>query len=149
MKATNETVIDLLGRVINKILFLKKKDLFQFQGVKFYPSEVHVMLVIEEKSATNATRMAEQLGVTKGAVSQTLTRLEKKGVLTKTKDPYNKNELTLTFTPFGAEAFRYYSARVADNIRKHHHYLEQFTEHEKMAIQQFLIDVDKVLDEME
>ena len=149
METTSETVIDLLGRVINKILFLKKKDLFQFQGVKFYPSEVHVMLVIEEKSATNATRMAERLGVTKGAVSQTLTRLEMKGVLIKTKDPYNKNELTLTFTPFGVEAFKHYSARVADNIRKHHQYLEQFTENEKAAIQRFLIDVDTVLDEME
>jgi DNA-binding MarR family transcriptional regulator len=73
MKTTNKTVIHHLQRVINKILFLKKKNLFQFQGVKFYPSEVHVMLVIEEKRATNATRMAEQLGVTKGAVSQTLT----------------------------------------------------------------------------
>jgi DNA-binding MarR family transcriptional regulator len=149
MKTTNSTVIHHLERVINKILFLKKKNLFQFQGVKFYPSEVHVMLVMGEKRATNATRMAERLGVTKGAVSQTLTRLEKKGVLTKTKDPYNKNELTLTFTPFGAEAFQYYSARVAENLEKHDRHLEQFTDDEKAAIQRFLIEVDTVLDEFE
>jgi coproporphyrinogen III oxidase-like Fe-S oxidoreductase len=70
-------------------------------------------------------------------------------VLTKTKDPYNKNELTLTFTPFGAQAFQYYSGRVADNTKKHHRYLERFTDDEKAAIQRFLIQVDEILDEME
>jgi DNA-binding MarR family transcriptional regulator len=149
MKPTNEEVIDRLQRVINKILFLKRKSLFQFQGVEFYPSEIHLMLVIKEKSATNATRMSEQLGVTKGAVSQTLSRLEKKGVLNKTKDPYNKNELTLTFTPFGAEAFTHYSIRVAEAIEKHSRYLERFTDDEKAIIQRFLAEVESVFDEME
>ena len=56
------------------------------------------MIAISESRATNATKIADELGVTKGAVSQTLTRLEKKGVLVKTKDASNKNELSLQFT---------------------------------------------------
>jgi len=144
----NEKVIGQLQRVINKILFLKKKSLFLFQGVELYPSEVHLMLLIKEESATNATKMAAQLGVTKGAVSQTLSRLEKKGVLNKTKDAYNKNELTLTFTAFGTEALEFYSARSADLSKRHDRYLEDFTHDEKKTIQRFLIEVEHVYDEI-
>lgn len=147
MSISNGDIIGRLQRVINKILFLKKKSLFQFQGVNFYPSEIHLMLVISGESATNATQMARQLGVTKGAVSQTLNRLEKKGVLTKTKDPYHKNELTLNFTPFGTKAFRYYNQRSADFFRKHDRYLESFTDKEKKVIQRFLVQVESVFDE--
>ena len=79
MNTMNEMIKGQLQRVINKILFMKKKSLFLFQGVELYPSEVHLMLLIKGERATNATKMAAQLGVTKGAVSQTLSRLEKKG----------------------------------------------------------------------
>ena len=148
MKTTNEMVIKSLQMFINKVLFLKKRSLFQFQGVKFYPSEIHLLLVIRDKNATNATKMAGELGVTKGAVSQTLSRLEKKGVLKKTKDPYKKNELTLRFTSFGSAAFKHYSTYAARLFKKHNRYLEHFTDKEKKVIQRFLTEAEKVLDEI-
>ena len=149
MKTLNERILDRLQRVINKILFLKKKSIFEFRGVEFFPSEVHLMLVIKDKSATNATRIADRLGVTKGAVSQTLSRLEKKGVLRKTKDPFNRNELTLDFTSFGAAAFENYSIHAAGMLKKHDRYLEGFTDNEKGTVLRFLMEVEKVFDEVE
>ena len=146
METTNESVIGQLQRVVNKILFLKNKRLFQFQGVEFFPSEVHLMLVIKEKIATNATRMAEQLGVTKGAVSQALTRLEKKGVLIKTKDPSNKNELTLAFTSFGAKVFKHYSDRATDLFNGPEDFLDQLSDAERRAIQSFLVEVERAFE---
>ena len=142
-------LIEHLQQVINKILFLKKKRLFQFQDIMFYPSEIHVMLLINEQSATNATKMAEQLGVTKGAVSQTLSRLERKSVLTKTKDPYRKNELTLTFTPFGKKAFEHYSKHTGRLFKKHQRYLKTFSTAEKKVIQRFLVEVENVFDQVD
>jgi DNA-binding MarR family transcriptional regulator len=59
---------------------------------------IHLILVMSEQP-TNATQMAQALHVTKGAVSQTISRLKKKGIIKKDKDPYLKNELTLMFTP--------------------------------------------------
>lgn len=146
MNTTNQSVMGQLQRVVNKILFLKRQSLFQFRGVAFFPSEVHLMLVIKEKIATNATRMAEELGVTKGAVSQGLTRLEKKGVLIKTKDPSNKNELSLAFTPLGIEVFEHYSKQAADLFDGPKGFLEQLTDMEKQAIQHFLVEVEKTFD---
>ena len=148
MKTMHESVIGQLQRVVNKILFLKKKRLFQFRGVEFFPSEVHLMLVIKEKISTNATRMAEQLGVTKGAVSQTLTRLEKKGVLIKTKDPSNKNELTLEFTPFGTEAFKRYNKGAAGLFDGPRDFLDQLSNAERGTIQRFLVEVENAFDRM-
>jgi DNA-binding MarR family transcriptional regulator len=141
-------VMKSLQMFINKILFLKKRSLFQFQGVKFYPSEIHLLLIVRDKNATNATKMAGELGVTKGAVSQTLSRLEKKGVLKKTKDPYKKNELTLSFTTFGAAAFKHYSAHATRLLKKHNRYLDQFTDKEKAIVQRFLTEAEKVFDEI-
>ncbi|MDH3890483.1 MAG: MarR family transcriptional regulator [candidate division Zixibacteria bacterium] len=142
-------VIEELHKVINKILFLKKKSLFQYRGVRFFPSEIHLMLVIRDKTATNATRIAEQLGVTKGAVSQTLSRLEKKGVLLKSKDPYNKNELTLTFTPAGTKALEHYRRSTADLLRQHERIIKSFTLKERAIIQRFLVRLGNTFDEVE
>ena len=148
METTSQSVMGQLQRVVNKILFLKRKSLFRFRGVEFFPSEVHLMLVIKEKIATNATRMAEELGVTKGAVSQGLTRLEKKGVLIKTKDPSNKNELTLTFTPFGTEVLMRYSKGAANLFDGPKEVLGQFSDAERGAIQRFLVEVENAFDRM-
>ena len=148
MATTSENVLQQLDRVINKVLFMKKKSFFAFKGIKFYPSEIHLLLVIKEKTATNATAIAEELGVTKGAVSQTLTRLESKGVLTKTKDPYHKNELTLSFTPFGTAAFKHYRVQANRLLKKHERYLDRFTDQEKAVVERFLMEADSVLDEL-
>jgi DNA-binding MarR family transcriptional regulator len=148
MKISDEVVLKQLNQVINKILFLKKKSFFEFEGVKFYPSEIHLLLVAKEKTATNATSMAEELGITKGAVSQTVSRLEQKGVLTKTKDPYHKNELTLNLTTFGKEAFRYYRTYAARLAKRHERYLSRFTGQQKATIFRFLGEVEKFFDEL-
>jgi DNA-binding MarR family transcriptional regulator len=148
MENKSVKVIDDLQGVINKILFLKKKSLFQFGDSSFYPSEVHLMLVIRDRTSTNATRIAEQLGITKGAVSQTLSRLERKGVLTKSKNPSNKNELTLAFTPFGAKALAYYRRSASDLLNKHKRVIRSFTVREQSTIQRFLAKFGDTFDEV-
>ncbi len=149
MKQSTLNVHEQLQRVVNKILFLKKKSMFQFQDETFYPSEVHLMLTMGGADATNATRMAQLLGVTKGAVSQTISRLEKKGVLTKWRDPYNKNELTIELTDFGRLVFDHYRERVNSFRELHARYIDSFSEAEKETIQRFLAEVERFFDHIE
>jgi len=83
-------------------------------------------------------KMAARLGVTKGAVSQTLARLEKKGILNKTKDPQNKNELTVHFTQLGKDVLK-----EQIELRKTFHeqyakYFSNISEKEKAIIMGFL-----------
>jgi DNA-binding MarR family transcriptional regulator len=146
MNSTPESVLGQWQRVMNKVLFLGRKRAFRFRDVEFFPSEVHLMLVIKEEIDTNATRMAEELGVTKGAVSQALTRLEKKGVLSKSKDPAMKNELTLAFTPFGVEVLDHYRRRVAALFENPTALLKQLSDTERQAIQRFLASLVEAFD---
>jgi len=141
-----ESVMAQLQRVVNQVLLLNKKSLFIYRGVEFYPSEVHLMLVIADGNDTNATRMAEELGITKGAISQALSRLERKDVLTKSKDASNKNELTLTFTPFGAEVVRHYRDLTAGAFDGPRDYLGTLSEDQRQAVQGFLSEVEGALE---
>ena len=63
MSTNVESVMAQLQRVVNQVLLLNKKSVFTYGDVEFFPSEVHLMLVIDDGNATNATRMAEALGV--------------------------------------------------------------------------------------
>ena len=134
--------------VINKTIFKEKKKIFKFKGVSLYPSEVHLMLVIKNEIDTNATEIAKQLGLTKGAVSQTLLRLEKKGILIKTKDPFNKNELTLSLTDFGEKAYELCQSSQASFIEAHEDYLAKLDSKQKEVILEFLKHMEKALDDL-
>ena len=149
MKTTTDQIKKQLIQVINKTIFKEKKKIFKFKGVYLYPSEVHLMLMIRNEIDTNATEIARQLGLTKGAISQTLTRLEKKGIIRKTKDPYKKNELTLSLTAFGKKAYELCQSSQASFIEAHESYLAKLNSREKEVIFEFLLHVEKAIDDLE
>ena len=146
MKLHNEKIVDLLMSIIERILLLDKKTAFEFRGIKLYPSEIHLSLLIQRERNTNATRIAERLAITKGAVSQNISRLEKKGILTKTKDPNKKNELTITFTPMGKEVVKHFMEFEAMAKHSHDGLLQEFSEREKHAIHKFLFRLKQRLE---
>ena len=149
MKTSIDTINRQIIKVINKTIFKEKKKIFKVKGVSLYPSEVHLMLVIKNDIDTNATKIAKQLELTKGAVSQTLLRLEKKGIILKTKDPYNKNELTLSLTEFGEEAYELCQSSQASFIAAHAGYLAKRNSREKEVILNFLLHMEKAIDEID
>lgn len=138
MKDLSNNILENIMGVVNKVLFLKNKKVLELNGVSLYPSEVHLLLMIENKINTNATQIANELNLTKGAVSQTLTRLEKKGILLKSKDVYNKNELTLILTDFGKEVFK--GCKKVESAFKGEHleYIKKLDDHDKKVVNDFL-----------
>jgi DNA-binding MarR family transcriptional regulator len=123
---------DLLNRirsVIQKVLCLEKTN-------------------VEAGKGTKATGMAEELGITKGAISQTVTRLERKGLLTKERNPQAKNELTLSFTPLGRRAARRYQKLQIVIWGRFDAYLQSVSAGERSAIGRFLREMSSILDEV-
>lgn len=149
METPTDKIKKQILRVINKTIFKEKKKIFKFEGVSLYPSEIHLMLVIKNDIDTNATEIAKQLGLTKGAVSQTLVRLEKKGIIRKTKDPYNKNELTLALTDFGEKAYELCQSTQASFLAAHQKYLAKLDSKEKEVILKFLSHMEKAIDDID
>ena len=68
-------------------------------------SEVHLIELIGENDGRSVTDLAKLQGVTKGAVSQTLKRLETKGMALKDEDPANSSRSVITLTNKGKTAF--------------------------------------------
>lgn len=136
-----------LQSIVDKLLFLEKRNIFEYQGTRLFPSEIHLMLAVhkEGRRARNATRIARQLGITKGAVSQSLSRLIKKGILAKTKDPASKNELTLTFTNAGKQALKQLLKWKDKLSEEHNKLLNSFSEQDKGAILRFLTRLEQAL----
>ncbi len=76
-------------------------------GVLLSGAEIHLIDRIGEfEGELGVTDIARLMGVTKGAVSQTLKRLEKKGLVTKVPDPLNASRSLVRLTGEGETAFR-------------------------------------------
>ena len=133
----NRTLVAQLEAFVDKILNLEKRQLHEVDGQKLYPSEIHLLLLIDAQSQLNATGLAERLGLTKGAISQTLTRLEKKGVLIKSRDPASKNELILEFTGAGRKVLRHFRGVQAAVRKRYDEIFAAFDEDEREVIGRF------------
>jgi DNA-binding MarR family transcriptional regulator len=78
---------EALGKLINAVVFLEKRPFRLSPGEVLFPSEVHMLDAVHDLAGANVQRLAAALGITKGAVSQTLRRLELKGLIRKGSDP--------------------------------------------------------------
>lgn len=69
-----------------------------------YPREIHTLIFIRERDGSFVTEIAAETGVTKGAVSQIVKKLEAKGLLERKPDPRNLSRMILNVTEKGNEA---------------------------------------------
>lgn len=74
-------------------------------GHNLYRAEVQLIEVMGRSDGLSVTGLAGILGITKGAVSQTLKKIEQKGLITKTSDPQNQSRLIVELTAKGKLAY--------------------------------------------
>jgi DNA-binding MarR family transcriptional regulator len=131
-------LVSLIMAAVDRILHVEKGQVLEADGVKLHPSEIHLLLFLHARPRANASEIAERFSITKGAVSQTLSRLEKKGVLIKERNPESQTELVLSLTEKGggvmAEALRLKEAAE----RKFDIHLSALTDDERMAVARFV-----------
>ena len=65
--------------------------------------EVHTLTAIDENPGITVSQLAEMWHRTNSALSQTATKLEKKGYIIRVKDPDNARNVRLFVTPSGKE----------------------------------------------
>jgi DNA-binding MarR family transcriptional regulator len=145
MTSQTKKMAGQIRRVINRTMLLDKRSIFRHEALRLYPSEVHLMQVINEESGLSAGEMAKRLGITVGAVSQTLNRLDKKGVIKKTKDPALKNKLTATFTVSGKAAVKGFEQEQQATLKAFSNYLSSLADHEREIIEGFLSHMEVFL----
>ena len=70
-----------------------------------YRSEIFLLELIGDRESIGVTEAADLLGITKGAVSQTLKKLDAKGLVEKRSDPINSLKACLYLTNKGKSTF--------------------------------------------
>lgn len=87
--------------VIYKFSENDKQTRYYGTDTPLFSSEIHMIRAIKEQEGIHITGLANKLGVTKGAVSQIVNKLDKKGFITKETDLNNKSKLIIKLTPKG------------------------------------------------
>ena len=91
--------------IIEKFFEIDKKTRYYGTDKPLFHAEIHTIKAIKENKSIHITGLAEYLGVTKGAVSQTAIKLEQKGFVVKEKDISNQSRFLLQLTPLGEVAY--------------------------------------------
>jgi DNA-binding MarR family transcriptional regulator len=94
-------LVALIMQAVDRLLQVEKEQVLEAEGVRLHPSEIHLLLFLDSKPEAKGTEIAERFSVTKGAVSQTLARLESKGVLKRQRREGAPTELSIELTTKG------------------------------------------------
>lgn len=101
-----DRIMELLDQVVTRIGSQHAAPYDFGTGIPLYRAEIHTVQAIGENPGINVTTLAERMGVTKGAMSQTLSKLARKGLVEKKAAADNERETLLELTDLGLTAHR-------------------------------------------
>ena len=138
-----------LLRVVWKIMEANKKTRYYGTEEQLHEAEIHMIKSIKENEGIHVTGLAELLGVTKGAVSQIVMRLQRKGMIVKDTDPRNLSRLVLRLTPTGEIASIHHEKlhQVFDGFVNEA--LEGASAENTAFLKRFLISLESKIDDFE
>ncbi len=108
MSLTDDKLTELrqiFFRVVNKVSHATRRPLDYGTGDLLHPAQMHVIERVGESPGISITELARVLGITKGAVSQTVKKLEDMGMLARYKQEDNAKNVLLKLAEKGQTAF--------------------------------------------
>ena len=141
--------MDLLDQVMAK-MGLQHSAPHDFDtGIPLYRAEIHTVRAIGENPGINVTALAGRMGVTKGAASQMISKLVKKGLVEKKDAEDNERETLLELTDLGLRGHRAHERFHMDMLEQVRTYFgDSFPEKIDMFIT-VLTDLNNLLDKLE
>lgn len=142
-----KNIIQSLFKVTNQLKQLEKMPPIQVSNGKYlYHSEIMTMYIIKSHPESNVTEIAAHLGVTTGAVSQVISKLEKKQMIEKYKI-FNQKEVTLILTEVGNKVIEKYIEENCKRNCKLTTLLEKFNIQQLDFIQDLFKDFEDILND--
>ena len=135
-----------LLRIMTKLLKIDKRTRHYGTNKTLYEAEIHMIKAIKENKGIHVTGLAEILGVTKGAVSQIIMKLEKKGMIEKRADPENLSRLVLHLTHQGETAYIHHEKLHEEYEKIFSQVLEDSSEENRAFLKEFLIKLENAID---
>ncbi len=136
-------------RVMTKLSEIDKKTRYYGTEQPLYEAEIHMIKSIKENEGIHVTGLADMLGVTKGAVSQIIQKLERKDMIVKDTDPRNLSRLVLRLTLKGETAYQHHEELHREFDTFFNSALENATEENRAFLYSFLNQLEKKIDDFE
>lgn len=104
---TNElqTLIDLFLKILHLYSVIGRKPKDYGTGDLLYVTEIHTIAMVGTNKEINMTQLADMMGVTKGAISQTIRKLVHKNLIIKSNIT-NRKEFSLKLSEKGNIVFK-------------------------------------------
>ena len=144
-----EKILQKIERMIIRMQSMHTPSLSFGTGVIMHPKEIHTVQAIGRYPKINITKLAEYTGVTKGAVSQTIKKLTRKGLVQRTHAPGNAKEVVLELTDPGWIGFRNHEKFHMDTYDIAQHCFGEKLRNKLERIDYAADDINKILDEYE
>lgn len=106
MRRLNEMKGELenLASALTKFIRISKMPLDFGVGIPIFPTEIHTVAKLCEYGPMSITELAKMTSVTKPAMSQLISKLEKKGLVYREIAPDNRSKQIVTPTQLGEKA---------------------------------------------
>jgi DNA-binding MarR family transcriptional regulator len=105
MNTELQVLIDQFLRILHLYSVISRRPVDYGTGDLLYFTEIHTITTLGKNREINMTRLAEIMGVTKGAISQTIRKLVNKNLVVKL-NTNNKKEFNLRLTEKGQVAYK-------------------------------------------
>ncbi|AIQ12339.1 MarR family winged helix-turn-helix transcriptional regulator [Paenibacillus durus] len=116
-----------LGQLIMQLRRLERQPLHFGAAGPLTPSEIHTIEAIGSEGGVLMSELAARLGITKGAVTQLITRLEAKELVKRSPHPNDSRGVLISLTEQGMEA---YAAHEEVHLRFYDQLRSQLTDQE-------------------
>ena len=133
-------------RLINKYIQHSKTPKSYGTGDMLYMSEVHMIEVIGSYEGITTTKLAVALGITKGAVSQTVSKLEKKDMINKQPSTERTNEVFIYLSDKGRVVFENHRSMHSEMLNEINKLFDTMSEEGKQTIIAMINTIDSFLD---
>jgi DNA-binding MarR family transcriptional regulator len=105
MKSELQQLIDLFLKILHLYSVIGKKPKDYGTGDMLYFTEIHTITMVGKNNEINMTKLADIMGVTKGAISQTIRKLVSKNLIIKS-NIINRKEISLKLSEKGLIVYK-------------------------------------------
>lgn len=134
-----------LLRFLHKYSRIERQP-FAFGGHTLHPVEVHTLAFIAKEKKTFVSKIARETGVTRGAVSQVVGKLEKKKLVTRIKDEKNASRVFLIPTKAGKNVAEAHVEFHKQRDERFLSFLESLSADQKRLIKELFFEMDCWMD---
>ncbi|BDQ36976.1 hypothetical protein SYK_13360 [Pseudodesulfovibrio nedwellii] len=125
------------SRAMTKHSLVDRKSYDFGVGMSLHSAEIHMVTTVNMHDGTGVTELAEELGTTKGAVSQLVGKLVKKRLLMKEADPEHGARVIIRTTDLGKTASDNHMAFHREHDRDFVEYMSQLDDVSYETIRDF------------